>query len=122
MSPNYRDRSAGSLFMGLVLLVVGTMLLLDNLQVVEIDFDPGRWWPLLLVLIGVKRLIVFRGPTAWISGLFWIGAGALFLFQTTGLLNARIPSLIFPILVIWFGVAFMVGPRGKFGVAGRSKP
>ncbi|MFC1687013.1 toast rack family protein [Patescibacteria group bacterium] len=69
----------GSMFLGLVLLIVGVIYLLSNTGVlnVDIDFDFSVLWPLIIVFIGLA-ILTGRG---WLSGI--IGAvvivGVLFL-------------------------------------------
>lgn len=51
-------RRSGSLSVGLLLIVVGTLFLLDNLGYVNSEYLFENFWPLILVLIGV--LLLFR--------------------------------------------------------------
>lgn len=42
-------------FKGLVLLVLGVLFLLGTLDIIEFSFS--KWWPLFLVLMGIKMLL-----------------------------------------------------------------
>jgi hypothetical protein len=53
------------MFMGAMFLIFGTLLLLGNLNIVEIRPLLSHWWPLILVIIGVKHLLNLSGPGAW---------------------------------------------------------
>ena len=76
MDPNARPRR-GSLGLGIVLIVIGVVFLIAHLQP---NFDPwpliSRYWPLLLILLGVAKLwdhVSNRnnpqpGSSSWISG------------------------------------------------------
>ncbi len=49
-------RRSSSLFPGLLLLFVGTLLLLHNYRGVSIRIVIGHWWPLILILWGAIKL------------------------------------------------------------------
>jgi hypothetical protein len=46
---------SGKIFWALVLIVVGALILLDNLGYVSGDII--RFWPVLLILLGIKKLV-----------------------------------------------------------------
>ena len=50
----------------LVLIVLGTLFLLDNLGVADIDAGRliGTWWPALLIAAGVGKLLLPAHATA----------------------------------------------------------
>ena len=53
-----RNRRSGSLVIPLLLIVLGALLLLDNLNVVSIDWASiWKLWPLLLVGIGLEIIL-----------------------------------------------------------------
>jgi lia operon protein LiaF len=118
------NRPGGSIFAGLLFLALGVILLIDNLGMVEIKPTLSQWWPLILVIIGIKHLVLFRGSSALVGALFWIGSGALFLSSTLGFLHISVPSLLWPVVLIWFGVFTVLGPGGHCNgaVDDRSKP
>jgi hypothetical protein len=83
-----------------------------NLEMVSLRPLLSQWWPLILVIIGVKHLIQ-NGSGDWLSAVFWIGTGALFLSASLGYLDVAYTSLLWPVLLIWFGVAMAIGSRGR---------
>ena len=101
------DRPEKGIFAGLFFLAIGVILLIGNLDLFPVQPILVQWWPMILIIGGIKHLVVFRGTSAWIGGFFWIGTGALFLSSTLGVLDISIPGLLWPILLIWFGV-FMI--------------
>lgn len=110
MRGEYRERrGAARAFTGLLLLAVGAILLAGNLNLFPVEFTLSQWWPAILIVIGIKHLIVFRGTRALVGSLFWIGTGALFLSVTLGYLSLDIPQLIWPVMLIWFGVCIFLG-------------
>jgi hypothetical protein len=103
------DRPDMSIFSGLLFLALGIILLVGNMGLFPVRPVLSQWWPALLIIIGIKHLIVFRGQAGWVGGLFWIATGALFLASTIGYLGVGIPGLLWPILLIWFGVFTVLG-------------
>ena len=59
----------GNLFWGLLLLFIGSMFLLDNLNILNFEFSNlWRLWPLLIVATGVSLLSIKGWPGAVITG------------------------------------------------------
>jgi len=108
----YRNERGGRVFSGLILLAAGILLLLDNMELLEFRQTAGQWWPVVLILIGIKHLLFWRGQAAWISSAFWISTGFLFLATTLGYLNVAWGRLLWPLLIIWFGVSLAIGKGG----------
>ena|SRR5688572_25436086 len=109
------DRPESGVFAGLLFLSVGAILLFGNLSLFPVRTLLMQWWPLLLILVGIKHLIIYRGPSAWISAAFWVGTGILFLSSTLGVVSIAVPSLLWPILLIWFGVCTIIGCGSRHG-------
>ena len=47
--------SGGAILLGIILIVVGALVLLANLDILPFDLDLGHWWPLILI-------VARRGP------------------------------------------------------------
>ena len=109
------ERHGGNVFAGLLFLTLGVLLLAGNLNLFPVRPLLSQWWPVILVLVGIKQILVLRGPSAWVGALFWIGTGALFLSSTLGLVPVSIPGLLWPVMLIWFGVWALVGRSGNCG-------
>jgi hypothetical protein len=116
-----QHQTAGGIFAGLLFLALGVILLMGNMDLFPVRPVLSQWWPVLLVIVGIKHLVLFRGPSAWIGALFWVGTGALFLSSTLGYLNLSIPSLLWPVMLIWFGVFTVIGGTCGKGFSGRSE-
>lgn len=48
---------ANDIFWGVVWIAVGTILLLDNLEIVYFDFSIAKYWPIILILLGISSLL-----------------------------------------------------------------
>ena len=108
---------------GLLFLTVGIILLLGNLELFPVRPVLAQWWPAILILFGIKYFLMWSGRQALIGASFWIATGLLFLSSTTGYLNVGITSLLWPIMLIWFGVFTFMGCSGtcERSIDGRSE-
>jgi hypothetical protein len=107
------------IFFGMLIVIVGTLLLLDNAGVLDAGEVIGTWWP--VILIGGGLLGYVNNPRHRIMPLIVGGGGAALLLRTTGVIDTL--SVVFPILVILVGlvVAFGWGSRKTgAGVTGDS--
>ena len=118
-----RDRQGAGVFGGLLFLVLGTILLLGNLELFPVRPVLSQWWPAILILFGIKHLLMWSGRQALLGASFWIATGLLFLSSTLGYLNVGITSLLWPIMLIWFGVFTVMGCSGdcESTIGGRSE-
>ncbi|GJJ01549.1 hypothetical protein RugamoR64_20870 [Duganella rhizosphaerae] len=60
---------------GTGLIIFGCVLLLDRADIIELDFNPmnfWRWWPWLLVVSGLTKIIPPTTPRYLLSGLWEI--------------------------------------------------
>jgi len=87
--------------LGLVLIIVGLVLTLDSAGVLRLD-GFGRWWPLLLVGVGVVKVRQPREDGQRAAGVAFLMLGSLFLF--TSILSVR---SAWPLLMVAFG-AFLL--------------
>ena len=102
--------TASGIIIGAAIVAVGSALLLDNLGFIHFE-DMWRFWPVILVIWGVSRLLENTSP----AGLVWGGlitlVGAFFLLDNFNLIPYRIDfgAIIIPLLIIGFGVSMLVG-------------
>jgi len=75
--------SNGAILLGLALIVVGGLVLLDNLNIFSFHFNLGEWWPLILVALGAVHLWNNRNIFDF-PGLFLVLLGVLFLLAELG--------------------------------------
>jgi predicted membrane protein len=99
-------RISPRLVIGLVVMALGALLTLDNLGL--FDFHGlWRYWPVVLILIGVSKFI--QGADAF-GALVWAGVGAAILAANFDLLRLR---QVWPLLFV------VVGARLVFGAVAR---
>ena len=54
---NYKYQSRGQLVAGLFMVAVGVLFLLERLDVIEFRYFARDFWPVILIVIGISRLI-----------------------------------------------------------------
>jgi len=96
-----RSHQATQTFIGVLIIVVGALLFLDNLDIMESD-DILQWWPVLLVTVGLVKLFQ-PGPSAGRG--FWlilVVVGVVILLNNLDLAYIRLWDL-WPILIVLVG-------------------
>lgn len=109
-----RRRDQSHLVWGIVLIALGALMLVDQLQISTapwgIRLNVGRLWPLILVVIGVARLVTSFGSERPLRGLWLILLGGLFLLHTYDVMHL---SESWPLFIVAAGVSIMFGDRGR---------
>ena len=86
VEPEVKRWNVGNIFWGLMLIFIGTLVLIDNLNVVNVNFaDLWQLWPIFIIGAGVSMLSL-RG---WIAGIvmFLLTAAMLTLAAFTAIDN-----------------------------------
>lgn len=66
------ERPIGRLVAGMILIVLGLGFTLENLGILDLDIDSfWRFWPLLLIVIGVTKMLsrAERAAGLWVLGI-----------------------------------------------------
>ncbi|GAB4470585.1 MAG: hypothetical protein Kow00124_06840 [Anaerolineae bacterium] len=115
-------RFEGSVFIGVALLLMGSLFCLFSAQIAGLSWqDMGRYWPLLLLIVGLALLIVYLAgdmqPRALPAAAYLVGgAGLLALPLTLGLVWSPAFGQVlryWPILIVPFGLALFFRLRGQ---------
>ncbi|RKY54113.1 MAG: hypothetical protein DRP93_05515 [Candidatus Neomarinimicrobiota bacterium] len=105
--------------LALVFVSFGLVTLGNNLGWWNIDDLFLKWWPMILVLIGL--VTIFSPGGSWGGGIFLIFLGALFLLHSHGIYD--ISDLIWPAMLVMVGV--IIWPRkysrSKNNISGNSE-
>jgi predicted membrane protein len=109
-----RKRHFGAIVAGLMLVALGAVWMLHNLDILEFHFKLKQWWPMILLAIGLFHLSNsrrFAEPGAW----FMILLGGAFLLTANDILAWRDILKYWPIvlIVIGFSIIFRVYNRHK---------
>lgn len=96
--------SNSGLLWGGFLIVLGIIILLEHLGIVP-PIEFYRFWPLILVLIGLTHLLR-RGQRA--TGMMWIAIGTVFQLQQLGIAHVSWGD-IWPVVLIVAGIIMIWG-------------
>ena len=110
---NRTGQKIWDLLTGMIILGFGIALLMGTLDLVDARSLLSRYWPVLMILMGVRAMLLgLHNNSEFVSGLFWCATGALFFLSVHGIVGAPVRNLILPVLVIWFGVLILYRPLG----------
>lgn len=103
----------GRIFSGLIIIAVGVIFLLANMDKLDFGNFISTYWPMILVVIGLWHLLANGLRNAGFS-LFLIAIGAFFQLNNWGVLGARVWTYFWPLLIIAAGlwIIFKPKPRG----------
>jgi predicted membrane protein len=112
MDPNFHRDDAGAaerLVPAIVLIAVGAIFLLHNLHIFYAQ-EVLRYWPTLLIAVGVVKLVDSQDSGGRVGGGVLLGLGAVFLAQSLGYLEVRFWDL-WPVVLIAIGAAMLFHPN-----------
>jgi len=97
-----RPRVTVQALFGLMVIVVGVLFTLDNLEIINAR-EYLRFWPAGLVAIGLLKLYhAARGGQGWMGGLFFVSIGVWWLIE--GIVYIRIDGRqILPLFLVFLG-------------------
>ena len=96
----------GGIVLGGLIVIIGLFILLDNMGIVRVH-DVWRYWPVLLIVFGVSRILESRAPAGYIWGGVVTLAGALILLDNLDIVVFDF-NLVWPLLLIAFGLSMLL--------------
>jgi len=100
-----RRHGPGSIIVGLAILAAGVILTLDNFGVLDAE-DYFHYWPVLLILVGLSHILRPAPSRRLLSGLVWIGVGAVILLYRLDYITFDIWDL-WPVLLVFIGLSML---------------
>ena len=97
----------GRLFFAFVLIGLGVLFLLDQAGQIDAGDVLGRWWPVLIILLGLLQLAA--NPRGYLGAGILIGIGAVLLVGELKLLPFSVWDLVWPLLLIGLGAWLLLG-------------
>jgi len=97
---------ASGIVIGGLIVVIGLLILLDNMGIVQVH-EIWHYWPVLLIGVGVAKVLESRSPAGYIWGGVLALAGALMLLDNLEIISFDF-NLIWPLLLIAFGLSMLV--------------
>jgi predicted membrane protein len=102
----YRQHSPGRhLFSGFLFVLIGGLFLLGNMGLLDVD-RILRFWPVILIALGLFKLVESGDDYGNSSGIFWVVVGGLFLLGNLGILRVAFRDL-WPVVFIGLGVLIL---------------
>jgi len=111
-----RAQYTSQLVWGGILLIFGTALLLNNLELLDIG-PISRYWPLLIVALGVGKIIMAESPGEWGGGIWLIFIGAWLYISIFRVFGFGFHDS-WPILLVGIGVSMVVKSLYRHSLAG----
>jgi predicted membrane protein len=100
-------RFGSQVLIGGAIIVIGASLLLENLGVIASSREVLRFWPAILVLVGLRDLYVARAGSRAMRGTLLVAFGALLLLENLNVVQFSIIGL-WPLFLILFGIQMVV--------------
>lgn len=105
-----RFRWTGRLVFGLVIITLGVLFTLDNLDLIE-SGEILRWWPVALIVAGLAKVFGLGTPTRPGFGAIISLVGAWWLLHNLGMVDFE-PWDFWPVFLIVIGVAIVMRATG----------
>jgi predicted membrane protein len=112
-------RLSGRLFLGLVVIALGALWTLDNLDI--LDSEPIlRWWPLLIVAVGLGKMLGVGTTRNTAAGTVLLIVGAWLLAGGLGAHWVDL-SLLWPVVLVVIGVNLVIRSYRTQALGGSSE-
>ncbi len=95
----------GRLFFGALIVAAGTLLLLDNADVLDAGEVISTWWPAVIILAGI--LTFAANPRHWPVAVIITAVGVAFLLSSLDIVE--IGSIVIPVAIILVGLLVIFG-------------
>lgn len=105
-------RISHRIIFGLIIIGIGSALLLNGLEIIDADLTFGTYWPLILILFGIVKIINFDEST-FVGGIFLL-LGIYFQlknFHVEFLDRLNLGTVFWPVVVILFGLSLIFENR-----------
>ncbi|HVT43792.1 MAG TPA: DUF5668 domain-containing protein [Thermoanaerobaculia bacterium] len=90
---------------GIILVVLGVAFLLHQIDFLRI-YDVWRFWPLILIALGLARIISPTERKSRGSGVWLVGLGACFLIGGFGLFGLSYGT-VWPLFLVFIGLSIV---------------
>ena len=114
-TPARRVRLTSQLFAGVLLAALGIIFTLDNLHIIHAR-EVLRYWPVILLLIGISQLVQARSVGSIIGGSIWVVVGTVLLADRLHLISNG--WRYWPLLLVAIGLWVVVRSFSAAGPAG----
>ncbi len=102
-------KTQGRIFWGLLLIVLGVLFLLDQMDRLDFGDLVGRYWPVVFILMGISILLSNNFQNVG-SGIFFILFGAFFLLIRLRIFDHMVWHYVWPLAIIGAGLWILLRP------------
>jgi len=103
------NKNQGRIFWGILLIVMGVLFLLDQMDKLDFGDLIGRYWPVIFILIGISILLSNNFKNAG-SGVFFILFGTFFLLLRLRIFERAVWHYLWPLAIIGVGLWILLRP------------
>jgi len=103
------NKNQGRIFWGILLIVMGVLFLLDQMDKLDFGDLVGRYWPVIFILIGISILLSNNFKNAG-SGVFFILFGTFFLLLRLRIFERAVWHYLWPLAIIGVGLWILLRP------------
>lgn len=100
----------GKIFFGIILILVGLGILLEQFGLWDFWNIIWMWWPVILIVIGAWQLVT--NPASKTSGLILVLVGIFFQLRKLDVINVSLIKFFWPVLIIVIGTSFILSGNG----------
>ncbi|WP_100065611.1 LiaF transmembrane domain-containing protein [Miniphocaeibacter massiliensis] len=98
-------------FLGLMLIIIGLFSIIEVFTNINLWFQFTDFWPLLLIVYGIYKLIKHR--KAKVSSFLIIAIGIIFQLDKLGLLTPKLSTIIWASTLIIIGIILIIPDKAK---------
>lgn len=107
MSTNKPSLMSPQFFLGIIIIAVGTLFMLDNLDIIYAG-NYLRYWPALLVIYGIVKITQSPNNSSQIFGWVFVIVGSAMLLDRFDVIRFRVWDW-WPVILIIIGLNFLRG-------------
>jgi multisubunit Na+/H+ antiporter MnhB subunit len=113
--PSHGWENGHRLIPAIIVIGIGVLFLLNNLNILYFS-EWARYWPVILIAVGLVKLVDANSPGGHVTGAIFIGVGAILLGQTLGYLRVDIQDL-WPLFLIGVGLLMLFNRDSWHGIS-----
>jgi predicted membrane protein len=102
------------IWLGGILIVLGLLFLLNSLDIMDFGDFVSTWWPLILIVFGINRIV---NRSALFLGTVILLLGIIFQLQELNIFPGNVFKYIWPLALILFGL-WLVARSAGYRMAG----
>lgn len=103
-----RRSGIGGAVFGVWIVAIGVLFLLQNLGLFEIG-NIWRFWPLILIGLGISKIAGSYHPGGRVGGTFILVLGCVFLASNLGYVTRGVWNYIWPLALVFWGFMIIMG-------------